>query len=650
MADAEARAQEAKVAYKVRHAIQKVRVCNPDNHDELRQAVHDALSSCEAELGTLEDQVKNEVEKGLDVAEKRVERILEERQKEAEKLARPNELIKEMSDMLDEFKEKAEAYKAAAADTDAAGASTETFEIQLKEFTAKLKEFAASKAPEMASSKLPADVKKSWVSKVHEVSTASKEAQAEIDRVKKSVEAAKDAKRKELLETTKASLTEQIEKGPGTEAVGKAAEAVKAAEEKVEPLRRPKGKPESEMQALATEMDAVAEAALSSVSSARSMLKPVDGDSVDESIKEEIQAFITTETKKQTIRLGQLERRVGRIKNFIMYYRADVRKLRCAAKVAELKDGLLEKVKALSQEELVEQPTGPVKEAETEAEAGKKYATMAVEELEEIITKITAKAEAGKDAIADVRKQLCPLDDSIEAEDDDVKKALRVVVAKEVKSSETKLQLLDQRLAKVDKQVALYKAEVSKKKAAKVAAAKERAVKIAQVVKQGEIDKGNESFSREDMFSLFDSNKDGKVDEEEFLSFFEDSENRLSWKDTTEKEKELKAPSAEELRELFASVLKEGETSLDIDDLMRLVGAYMQVIRGTSLTEGLTIKSEAIRDLKFGEMVEVLAGPEQEESIKVKRVRVRTMTDGKEGWATVAGNAGTAFLKDAKLK
>lgn len=52
----------------------------------------------------------------------------------------------------------------------------------------------------------------------------------------------------------------------------------------------------------------------------------------------------------------------------------------------------------------------------------------------------------------------------------------------------------------------------------------------------------------------------------------------------------------------------------------------------------------AIRKLEVGETMEQLEDPQQDEARKLTRVHVRAKSDGREGWTTMKGNQGTAYL------
>ena len=63
-------------------------------------------------------------------------------------------------------------------------------------------------------------------------------------------------------------------------------------------------------------------------------------------------------------------------------------------------------------------------------------------------------------------------------------------------------------------------------------------------------------------------------------------------------------------------------------------------------------KSKILRSLAEKEEVEVIDGPRSDPSTKMERLHVKCLSDAKEGWVTVKGNQGTAFLEplDSHIK
>mmetsp|Transcript_141276 Transcript_141276/g.439060 ORF Transcript_141276/g.439060 Transcript_141276/m.439060 type:complete len:1297 (+) Transcript_141276:2158-6048(+) len=76
-----------------------------------------------------------------------------------------------------------------------------------------------------------------------------------------------------------------------------------------------------------------------------------------------------------------------------------------------------------------------------------------------------------------------------------------------------------------------------------------------------------------------------------------------------------------------------------------MVERYFRCVKEIAITSEFDIKaSNTIRKLEPEEFVEVLDGPQSDDSLGVARIRARTLADGKVGWVTAKGNQGTPFL------
>lgn len=80
------------------------------------------------------------------------------------------------------------------------------------------------------------------------------------------------------------------------------------------------------------------------------------------------------------------------------------------------------------------------------------------------------------------------------------------------------------------------------------------------------------------------------------------------------------------------------------EKFLELIRLFYKCVKGTVLTEELSIKTKKIRNLEVGEVLECLEGPSTEEGASVQRVRCQSVQDDATGWATIAGNQGTPFL------
>lgn len=636
---------ETQTAHSIRRAVQKVRVCNPDTYDELQQELKDALANGESELGSLSQQVQEECERGLELARRRVEIINQQRAEEAEKYARPMELIQEMASLFESFQDTAKHFQEQVCPTEEdpltaeklpdSEVQTSTFEQQIKEFTQTLKEFASGKAVELQDKSLPPHIKSSWVDLVKRISDCTKEAQKSIDALKKEIAKIKLVAKQELLDAAKERIAEKLKRSQAASAISDATKVVQDLEEKVTPFLRLRTRPEEELNTLAYELSSDAEATDASLSGALEQMRP-DSEEEDPEIKAAVEAFAVSQTRLQTVKLGQLKRRVQRIYNILARHKKDLRKNERFKIIAELKQPFIEKVKAVAVAEILEQVTAAVKEAEQEVtDLGKKSQTLSPTEMSNLAEKIDGKVQAAKDSVAYFRQQLCPLDESLE---EDIKQILRDAVAADVKLGEQKLGMQERKLTRVVNLATSFRADIKKKKAALSKSARGAVLKFVGAIREAE-GNGEGRLTIEDLFNMFDTDKDGSVSENEFLAFFADNASKVQGK-------VLKTPTEEELRFLFISN-SEDEGNLTLDQLKQAVSVTMEVVKVTALTDGLSIqKSQAVRELSLGEVLEVVEGPEFETTIKVNRVKVRAYEDGAVGWASVAGNAGTAYLKE----
>lgn len=81
---------------------------------------------------------------------------------------------------------------------------------------------------------------------------------------------------------------------------------------------------------------------------------------------------------------------------------------------------------------------------------------------------------------------------------------------------------------------------------------------------------------------------------------------------------------------------------------LQLLPQYMQVLRATTMTEGINIATtKTIRQLRPGEYVEVIDGPSQDPNLMVDRFQVRAVEDDVVGWATMKGSGGSVYLKES---
>ncbi|CAE8611925.1 unnamed protein product [Polarella glacialis] len=99
------------------------------------------------------------------------------------------------------------------------------------------------------------------------------------------------------------------------------------------------------------------------------------------------------------------------------------------------------------------------------------------------------------------------------------------------------------------------------------------------------------------------------------------------------------------LKSLFANLVDAGSKHITKDVFSRVMRVIFKVVKETPITKELAVAGDdTVRQLKLNEALELIKGPELEETMKVKRVHAKALSDGAEGWVTLAGNQGTAFL------
>jgi len=198
-------------------------------------------------------------------------------------------------------------------------------------------------------------------------------------------------------------------------------------------------------------------------------------------------------------------------------------------------------------------------------------------------------------------------------------------------------------------------------------------------------------LSMEDLYAAFDPEGAGEIGEENFVAFFEtavsegpakeekkepeekkEEENKAAEgdqeaaKDEADAEPKAAPPLArpkfaakakakaeepvelkpEGLARVFAALAKEdGEEKFTKQAFLRFNRLYYKVAKTTAITTDKSAQeSTTIRKLVEGEVVMTLEGPVKDDSMDVLRIRGKVLSDGAEGWVSVAGNLGTTFL------
>jgi len=72
---------------------------------------------------------------------------------------------------------------------------------------------------------------------------------------------------------------------------------------------------------------------------------------------------------------------------------------------------------------------------------------------------------------------------------------------------------------------------------------------------------------------------------------------------------------------------------------------YRKVVRDISLTSEFGVKSDRIRKLVRGELLEVTGAPRADTGLSLERLQCRVLQDGSSGWVTIQSNAGAAYIE-----
>jgi len=153
-------------------------------------------------------------------------------------------------------------------------------------------------------------------------------------------------------------------------------------------------------------------------------------------------------------------------------------------------------------------------------------------------------------------------------------------------------------------------------------------------------------LTNEGLFEEISTND--KVDEVSFLKFFETCEKEPVKKEEgkdEDAEEVVSGPSPEELSRVFSVLDEDEEGFMTKEQFLRCVRQFKKVVKDSVITTEIGLREgKTHRRLAIGEALEILEGPYESENIM--RARAKVMADGIDGWVTVTGNAGSAFIED----
>eukprot|EP00933_Yihiella_yeosuensis_P041191 TRINITY_DN35612_c0_g1_i1.p1 TRINITY_DN35612_c0_g1~~TRINITY_DN35612_c0_g1_i1.p1 ORF type:complete len:1094 (-),score=364.73 TRINITY_DN35612_c0_g1_i1:147-3428(-) len=650
----EKRRQEQKSTLAIRRVIQKVRLATPENIDELQKELEDILKSELQSTGTQKARMKEESDKGLEQAKKRIEVLVESRRKEQEKKAaedkkraeqeaRAKELIKELSELVDVAEKSTESLKAkcaplegnddkSVADVEKAAAAVEEAGTDAKASTKACTDFILEKGPEMKDP-APATLIPGAILQSSETKQTLAKLLGRINDCSKAADAAIATAR-----------------GAKDSAVRRA-----TARQKTKELEAIFGKYDKDKDKFLNQKEAAAYA--------KTELKV----SITEELLERIWKCAVPSGEKGVSmnRLYLLKACVGISKELQRDSKRKAARLAKEKLVADLKEKLLVKIKGA--EKIAEDAEKDLLKAEdTVGPLAAKARTMPVAEMLKKASEIEKLIKVSNDSLTKVRTKIIAIPEGLDSQ---YKEDLEEFLTAEVKTLELRVGRNEQRISRVQNICSRFRDQAARKTAADLDRNCYFAAKVAR--QHGKAS----GLDAEALFKAVDSKNDGSIDEQEFLKFYagidkelkpdemeadiaanaEKAEGEAAADDKVAAPKakakvaELKADlKPDVLKSLFKSLADDGAgKKISKETFIRLMQVYYKVAKETTMTADLEVSDgSSVRTLKVDEVVVLLEGPTKEDKMKVWRIKAKAISDDAEGWITVCGNQGTAFLKE----
>jgi len=469
-----------KAATACRRVIQKVRVATPENFETLEKELGAALGEHGDSLGDQLAKLQEEGDKGLEVARKRIEQIKNQRKKDEEKAQKPKELLKELDGTYEALEAKTVELnneQDGSADLEAIGKLHLELQAEMMSFTKASLAFTSKNGAELraAAATLPSvaqefkEVNAKLAAKRKDAETALNKAKATIAtagavKAKEALEA-KSKMLKEQLASAKPELEEQIKEVE--ELVETADKDIEAAESIVYPFTRGRQRHNSEAEILATceEAESAISLAQSTVDAAAEKKPSLADDDFDAAVKKELETFLKEGFKKASLKIAKAQARLRRCRQLVKTTKADISKIKIDQLVGAAKGQLLTDLEAAKDLSNLDEP---LKVAEDKVLPFVKIlAGKVTKELEDEMAEQAADAtqavEHIKESVASARAGLCPIDDDV---DEEVKKELNKIVAKETKMTVMKLDQIDKRIQRAESLVSRFNAEIKKLKQA----------------------------------------------------------------------------------------------------------------------------------------------------------------------------------------
>jgi len=258
----------------------------------------------------------------------------------------------------------------------------------------------------------------------------------------------------------------------------------------------------------------------------------------------------------------------------------------------------------------------------------------------EAVAKTQAEVLAAKTLLDGVEEMLSGLEGQ-----DEEDKILRTFIVTEVTKHKGKVKNLREQLAKLSAQAKEAHARCARKQYAEMEAYRLELVPSVLALMKSEGKTGPELFKAS-------AQTEGSIGAKDFVTLLQSLlEKALRPADSLEKPllEKLLRPSETgetEAQNLFAH-LAVGEQVISEDKyISSMTVIYYRVVKTTVITEAQGLTSKAIRKLEPGDLCQSFEGPVAEsDQPSLLRVRCKAISDGEEGWVTLAGNKGSLLLE-----
>jgi len=589
--DEEGKRKEQAAALAVRKAIQKVRTANPDNYDELRAQLEEAQANNLEAMGSQAEKVSAEAEQALEAAQKRIDDINEKKVNEEKRKVELEQKRKEDVEKIEQFVADSKSETAALQDkVKEAEESAKSLEDAESESSPD-KMFAAAEATE-----------KSIESTIEEAQKTRKSI----------IEKQKEFGDNEAIRKVRRDIVEMTTKlAQGVRSLEKLSAVVKTAREKAAGRASAFEKLQSRKTEFAKydrdkdgklnrkEVEAYCKAVLEYVLPSDAM------DSIVKKLEPLTYDKFRSLHQKSFIAKSEILAREARAEEEAKLKAIQDKKDAVKAILVECEEELKSAMTSENEAEAKARPL--IKESELGADEIKEAANA----VDELVGSINANLEAYADKLKRA-KEACL--ETEELKDFDKKDVMRL------DAQEAKIKA---RLIKINAATKLAREKAARKAFAEIDGKRAEAVTSIRA-KMTEDGKNATEF--------FESINGGSaISKDKFAAFI----------------KGLAGMSvlAEGIPEKLFEHIAGDATEIDQARFLEMVRLYYKVVKATVLSEEHGIKSKTVRRLELGEVLEAMEAPKKDEASGVSRVRCHAVQDDAEGYVTLAGNQGTAFLE-----